>query len=174
MLNTIQNQMKNTPGDWHQSYAMEIKRRTGANASETTVARLKAMVLAFPDMAAQIRSWVNEPGRPAALRRLHEFIAAYIYNPQDVVPDTAPGLFGYLDDAYLTARIYEATVLSPEWDPHLSVSPSGLYEKELASWMEEARQVMPRETAKIDAMLSLVAEGVRRTGLRQDALSALE
>lgn len=174
MFKKIRSQVKDAPADWSRDFALEVKRRLGEEASAATVERLKGLVLAFPDMAMHIRAWVEEPGHPAALRRLHEFVAAYIRNPDDILSDKAGGLFGYVDDAYLTARIYEATVLAPEWDRHPRLPPAGAYEKELPLWIAEIRRVMPREADRIDAMLSLVAEGARRTGLGRDALPGLD
>ena len=171
MLKNLRKEMKRTKNEWGRAFTEELRRRGGDVASAE---RLKGLVAAFPDMAAQLRLWAQEPGVPGALRRLQEFAAAYARNPDDILSDKLPGLFGYLDDAYLTARIYDATVLNPAWDRDPGAPPPGAYEKDLPFWLAEIRRVIPTETERIDAMLRAVVEGIRSGGGRSVTLEALE
>ena len=121
---------------------------------------------------ARVKDLVTElvaklPALGPLMPKLRIAVAEEFANPDDVISDKLPGFFGFLDDAYVTARIYEATVLSPEWD----ASPVGSYEKELPLWIEEIRRVIPEVSVRIDAMLGLVLEGARRNGRRGAALT---
>jgi uncharacterized membrane protein YkvA (DUF1232 family) len=171
MVKKIKTPSGKTPMGRGASLALAVKRRTGMVAGPTAIRHLKALIWAFPDRAARIRDWAQEPGCPPALRRLSEFVAAYIANPADVLPENAADPLGYLDDAYLTARVYEATVLDPEWGHQAGQNANP--DHELADQLEEARRVISDEAARIDRMLSLVAAGARRSGLPPRSLAGL-
>ena len=115
---------------------------------------LRAMVMALPVMLAHIQSWVEAGDAPAPLRRLHEYALAYIDNPIDYLPEKVMGLFGYVDDAYLVASVYNRTMQKTDWagiKPYLN-SPN--LANDVPSWLAATQRLLPEVAGNIDKALA--------------------
>src|SRR5262245_48291494 len=92
------------------SFAQQIRMLAGSHEAALYEAPLRQMILAMPEMVLQIRQGLLDTAQPWRIRRLHNFVLAYLYNPTDLLPEKTEGLFGYLDDAYLVALVYETAM----------------------------------------------------------------
>lgn len=116
-------------------------------------APLRKMILAMPDMLAQLSLWSRELGMPQPLRRAQMLALAYIYSPDDLLPDESNGLYGYLDDAYVVASTYSRTLQE--------VGPAGLRPMTdnvplallVPDWVRLTRECLPEMTERADALL---------------------
>src|SRR5688572_14796333 len=110
MLKALGEQLKLLATDPQNHYASTIRGLTGPREAVRYGQPLRQMILALPPMIAQLRSWSDESGLPARVRRMQLFALAYLYNPTDFLSANSSGFFRYLDDAYLIARIYQRTL----------------------------------------------------------------
>ncbi|MDQ7774193.1 MAG: hypothetical protein RDU13_11815 [Elusimicrobiales bacterium] len=117
---------------------------------------MRELILAVPAMTAQIRNWISGPGFQPGIVRLHGFAMEYLYSPDGLLPETSMGLFGYLDDAYLVARVYHRTLLEADCLASGPLPAGAPQPGSVHDWIRLARQLLPRETAALDKMLDEV------------------
>ena len=68
----------------------------------------------IPDLANVMIMRVNDSHAPAALRCALASVLAYLVQPHDLIPDDAPGGYGFLDDrAFLQAGLLESLKVQP-------------------------------------------------------------
>jgi hypothetical protein len=82
---------------------------------------------------------------------------AYLYNPTDFLPEKINGLFGYLDDAYLVASVFQKTI---EEIPQAGLQPLGedvLLKRDVIEWLDLTRELIPAESVQIDQMLERIS-----------------
>ena len=93
------------------------------------------------------------------VKRLGSCLMTYLYHPEDFLSEEEFGLFGYLDDAYFVALIYEqamADILDkgeslPQVDSDLI--------KQIKFTKRYAKAIIPRETKEIEAMVEEILAG---------------
>jgi len=157
MLKALGEHLKFLAEDPGNNFASAIRRRAGPREAARYGQPLRRMVLAMPRMITQLREWGERPGLPARSRRMQGFALAYLYDPIDFLSASGPGLFRYLDDAYLIARIFESALEDRDFSRGASKDLTAA----VPGWVELARRLLPAETAKIDALLDEVAAGPR-------------
>lgn len=153
MLKALSRQLHLLAKDSQDSFSANIRKRVGARDAVQFTEPLRRMILAMPNMISQIHSWSLESGQPWKIRKLHSFALAYLYNPTDFLPEKSFGLFGYLDDAYLVASVFQRTM---EEIPDAGLRPlaeNGLLWKNIPEWLEATRRLIPDEAAQIEGML---------------------
>ena len=153
MLKALKNQLVLLAEQEQERFVAEVERRCHPTNAADTAAALRELIVAMPDLIAQIRAWAGDPRVPRHEKQLQGFLLTYLYHPTDFLPESSWGLFGYLDDAYLVGRIYLDTLRT------MSDSPASLpnvkeFEAAAPRWLESARQVIPAEAAKIDLLLN--------------------
>ena len=158
MLKALKNQLVLLAAQEQERFVAEVERRCHPPDAADTAAALRELIVAMPDLIAQIRAWAGDPRVPRHEKQLQGFLLTYLYHPTDFLPESNWGLFGYLDDAYLVGRIYVDTLRT------MSDSPSSLPSVEefgaaVPTWLESARQVIPAEAAKIDLLLNELRAG---------------
>ena len=153
MLRALREQLNLLAADPRNHYTSIIRRLAGPREAVRYEQPLRQMILAMPEMIAQSSNGAGGLGRPVRLRRIRGFVLDYLYNPTDFLPAHGPGLFGYLDDAYLIARIYHLTLAD---GPKHHVDGESL-ERNLPVWIKLARRLLPKETLKMDELLDGVA-----------------
>jgi uncharacterized membrane protein YkvA (DUF1232 family) len=142
-------------------FTQDIARRIPVGKRSKKVQDLKNFVLVLPEMVEQIRSWLDRAKGNQALRNLHGFMMTYLYHPEDFVPETGRGLFGYLDDAYLVGNIYYRAMLNLGAGQKLYLPGQESLARRIRPWLRLTRRVLPAETERIDSML----DDLRRTNL---------
>ncbi|OQA57056.1 MAG: hypothetical protein BWY42_00745 [Candidatus Omnitrophica bacterium ADurb.Bin277] len=112
MLKTFEEHLKNVAavdnGDFHD----RLRERIGKKAAPVLEKRLKDMILLTPHLLLRIYRYGTDPETPQAAKTLAESALIYFYHPKDFIPDGGRRLFGYLDDAYYIALLYERILRS--------------------------------------------------------------
>lgn len=157
MLNALKNQLKLLAADPKDPYTATIRKLAGAREAVRYEAPLRRMILAMPSMIAQIRAWFTESQLPSSSRRLHGFAMAYLYSPDDLLPLHRLGLFGYLDDAYLVAKVYHLSMSEADSTGLRPFPEDARLSREIPQWLDLARGLLPEETAALDRMLDEAA-----------------
>jgi hypothetical protein len=159
MLKALGEQLKVLSADPRNHYTSTIRRLTGPREAVRYGQPLRQMILALPTMIAQLRDWSDESGLPVRVRRMQVFALAYLYDPTDFLSADSTGFFRYLDDAYLIARIYQRTLDDKDSHGVKNRSDDAAFAKHVPVWIDLARRLLPKETAKIDDLLDEVALG---------------
>jgi len=161
MMKAFRKQLKAMALDPQDTFTRQVRMLTGTRDAVRFEASLREMILRMPDLLIQIREWMVDSTQPRHLRRLHNFTLAYLYNPQDFLPESTEGFFGYLDDAYLVTRVYQSTVdeLSLETGDlsHAPVSVS-----DLQKWVALTRELIPGTTRSIEHVLQTLNNPTER------------
>ena len=161
MLKAFKNQLKQMSMDPADSFAELLRRRVGASKVSQHEQPLRNMILVMPDMLAQIKAWIEEPGMSADLRRLQGFVLTYLYHPKDILPEDSNGLFGYIDDAFLVSLAFQRTLAERRglgYDSSLERELAG----QLPDWLKHAREVIPREAEQVVLMFNELITGKTR------------
>lgn len=165
MLRALGEQLKLLAADPRNHYTSTIRRLTGPREAVRYGQPLRQMILALPRMITQLRRWSDGSGLPARVLRMQRFALTYLYDPVDFLSANDSGLFRYLDDAYLIARIYQLTLADEDGSGMRNHGSDRALAKSVPEWIELARRLLPKETSAIDEVLDEVARG--RDGIRR-------
>lgn len=116
---------------------------------------IRNLIVSIPELADQIHTWSKEGARTPAEKKFIESLAAYLYHPLDLVPYRTNGLFGYMEDAYLSGRVFQHITqsLSDAIRNALSISHPTLV-TDVPRWLGMAEKVIPAQARRIDNMLN--------------------
>ncbi|HAH04963.1 MAG TPA: hypothetical protein DCM05_00330 [Elusimicrobia bacterium] len=159
MLRALGEQLKLLAADPKNHYASTIRRLMGPREAVRYGQPLRRMILAMPAMIAQLRRWSDASGLPPRVLRLQRFALDYLYDPIDFLSADGSGLFRYLDDAYLIARIFHLSLADTDGAGIRNLADDKPLLESVPEWIELAKRLLPRETSKIDALLDEVARG---------------
>jgi uncharacterized membrane protein YkvA (DUF1232 family) len=157
MLKALNHQLQALAKNPQDSFTATVRKRVGAREALRFEGPLRKMILAMPAMIAQIHTWSDESGQPYEIKKLQSFALAYLYNPTDFLPEKINGLFGYLDDAYLVASVFQKTI---EEIPQAGLQPLGedvLLKRDVIEWLDLTRELIPAESVQIDQMLERIS-----------------
>ena len=158
MLQALKSQLKTLAADPHDEFSTQIRRLVGAYEAVHYTKPLRSLILVMPELIAQIRTWMEAPGIPAQLKRVHGFLLSYLYHPTDFLPES-DGLFGYLDDAYLVGRVYARTMQQLDHRTRRTLPNLADLSGQMATWLDLARRLLPTETQQIDHLLDEIVAG---------------
>lgn len=153
MLQQLQTRLNHLAGDPADPFTGTIRALVGPRDAVLYERPMRQLILAMPAMTLQIRAWITTGRFQSGVTRLHGFAMSYLYSPEDLLPETTLGLFGYLDDAYLVARVYHRTLLEADCFAAGPLPAGAPPPAEVHNWVRLARQLLPRETAALDKML---------------------
>lgn len=156
MLQQLQSRLNALAGNPADPFTGSIRALVGPRDAVLYERPMRELILAMPAMTAQIRNWITGARFQSGIVRLHGFAMAYLYSPEDLLPETSMGLFGYLDDAYLVARVYHRTLLEADCFASGPLPAGAPQPGNVHDWLRLARQLLPRETAALDKMLDEV------------------
>lgn len=157
MLSALGKQLKLLAADPRNNFSSIIRQLTGPREAARYGQPLRRMILALPEMIAQLRSWSGRSGLPPRVRRMQAFTLSYLYDPIDFLSAKSPGLFRYLDDAYLIARIYQITLAKHGTADIKGQGSERNLANDVSQWITLTRRILPKETAKIEALLDEAA-----------------
>lgn len=115
----LHHQLLEVAGDTLERFAAENTSRDRA-ASLAAAGFVMASVVftcvkAIPQLAAKLAKGVNDRRLPAPARASIACLLAYLVQPHDLIPDSAMGGYGFLDDAiYLRAGLVQYLDLLPD------------------------------------------------------------
>lgn len=159
MLALLGEQLKLLSRDPANHFASQIRRLTGPREAIRFGQPLRALILALPRMIEQLLRWSEHSGLSARNKRLQRFALLYLYDPIDFLSAKNSGLFRYLDDAYLIAGIYQHALSEFDAAGLKNRADDKTLAANIPQWIGLARQLMPKEMARIDELISEVAKG---------------
>jgi uncharacterized membrane protein YkvA (DUF1232 family) len=133
---------------------LRLRYKIKVGEEKNHVEGLKSLILVMPDLIGQIQAWLKEKGIPQNEKNLIGYLLTYLHHPMDVIPYHSVGLFGHLEEAYLTGTIFKriASHLSNTVQP--STSPGSLtLIQDVPVWLNYAKKVIPSEAAKMEKMI---------------------
>ena len=160
MLRALKNQLSLLAIENGASFAKHIKNRLGRKKANTHISASLNLILLMPHLISRMRDFADDPRIPKELRRLDGFLLTYLYHPIDFLPDEGQGLFGYLDDAYFVGVIYQQFLNHQGQD---DVMRADRHVESVSDRLEKVRQVLPRETKKIDQMIEELKRGEKES-----------
>lgn len=166
MLRAFKEELKRLENDPNDDFHEKVKRRIGRKATEILEKRLKQIILLMPNLVGRIRIHWEKEGADPKIKKLGGFVFAYMYHPQDFLSKDEHGFFGYLDDAYLVASVYER-VLQDVAGPNKDDQE---YLATLAKTKKYVKAVIPDETKKIEEMV----EGALQDGAYEKFAAAFK
>jgi uncharacterized membrane protein YkvA (DUF1232 family) len=162
MLQQLQYRLNALAGNPSDPFTGSIRALVGPRDAVLYERPMRELILAMPAMTRQIRVWITGANFQSGITRLHGFAMSYLYSPEDLLPATSLGLFGYLDDAYLVARVYHRTLLEADCLAGGGLPADAPKPGTVNDWILLAKRLLPRETAALDKMLQEVLK--TRTG----------
>lgn len=149
MISALKEDLKMMAADPADPFHSHIRRRIGKRATGILEKRIKQLILLMPGLVSSMHRRWEEESCPPNVKKLGGFLFAYLYHPKDFLPEDEYGLFGYLDDAYLTAVVYEkafltAAVQTPDQQDFL---------QKIQAIKKYVRALIPAESAEIEKMV---------------------
>ena len=161
MLHAFRAQLKQLAQDPHDPFLSTVRKIVGPRAAAHYAAPLRKMILALPEMIEGLRRSTDQHSLDPSVRRLQNFALTYLYSPTDYLPEKSFGLFGYLDDAYLVANVYERTLNEMSARGLKINSAYKIKGEDVRRWIDMARHLLPNEMISIEQSLHDVG---KRTG----------
>lgn len=159
MLREMKEQLKFLAQEEFQSFHDKLRKTIGKKAAAILEERLKKAVLLMPDLVVRIHDYWRMQPDATATQRLGSYMLTYIYLPKDFLPQDEAGLYGYLDDAYMVAKIYTTVIEDVGIDSdHVLSMDKELYQ-EAKGFKKNIRLVIPRICEKIDGMIGDLSRG---------------
>lgn len=158
MLTAYADHLKRLSNDEKDPFFWHVRRRIGKRATSLMEKRMRKFVLASPLVVSRIYELSNTPEMPARLKSLGGYLLTYLYHPHDFIPEDKTGLFGYFDDAYLSAAVYDLMI------KEMQEAKTQISDKDLSLWQEISKlkkiaaKIISEEAEKIERML----RGIRK------------
>lgn len=155
----MKEQLKTLAQTDKQSFQIYLRERVGKKATAILKDKLKEIIILMPDLVSRIFMYWNKSDNKSKIKKMGGYLLTYLYTPEDFLSTKEWGLFGYLDDAYFTAKIYTQVIDEiKESGGKIAKSDSKYYEQ--AKYLKKyVRSVIPKETKKIDEMIYELKEG---------------
>jgi len=159
MIKAFEEQLKKMAGDPQDQFLTHLKKRVGARKAALVSEELKEFILRTPAVVTRThRYWVRLKSS-SELKKTARFLLMYLYHPSNFLDIREYGLFGYLDDAYLAALVYEKLMSELQghkvpltaWDRH--------FLKDNRKFLKQVRSVIPKEALKIEKVVSDILSG---------------
>lgn len=159
MLKSYKDHLKKLSDETFDDFARRIHLRLQFHLKDREIdlyaQSIRNLIVSMPELADQIHAWSKEAARTPAEKKFIESLAAYLYHPLDLVPYRTAGLFGYLEDAYLTGRVFQHITqsLSNAARNTLSIS-NPTWVSDIPRWLSMTEKVIPAQARRIDNMLN--------------------
>ncbi len=157
MLRAFKEQLKYLAQTNNEELLSEIENRSNSKPNPEVVNAVRSLILVMPDLIGQIQIWAEDDRIPSNEKKLHGFVLTYLYHPMDFIPDSHSQFFSYVDDAYLVGQVF----LRAPQHFNFDLKNKGLENlaKDVSSWTDIVREIIPKETKKIDRMLQGLIQG---------------
>lgn len=159
MLTAFEKQLKQLAIDPYDHFHAEIRKRIGKKLTDDFEQKLKNLIVNTPQHMESIYKYWNHHKTQKRIKKIGSFALSYLYNPKDYLSCDEYGLFGYLDDAYFVALVYERVL----WDAKINGSELTRYEDEFLQnahiTKKMVQTVIPEEAAKIESMFDELLTG---------------
>lgn len=152
MLHAFKTQLKSLSEDPSDPFHLKVRQRVGKRATLLLEKRLRQLIVITPEVIQRVYLLWKQFPEDAPARRVSGYLLTYLYHPQDFLPEDQHGLFGYLDDAYFAALVYEYVLGAIEGTGYSSTALDKRFVKDIAHMKASAKLVIPAEAKKIDEM----------------------
>lgn len=163
MLRALGERLRILASDPKNNFSSKIRRLTGPREAARYGQPLRRMILAMPQMIAQLHRWSDTSGLPPRLMRMQRFTLSYLYDPIDFLSSKNSGLFRYLDDAYLISRIFQITLAKNDASGSKNRSTHRALAQNIPEWIAIARLLLPHETAQMEDLIAEAGRAKPRT-----------
>lgn len=159
MLKAMKEQLKFLAKDEEQIFHKNLRKAVGKKATDILEERLKKVIVLMPDLVMRIHDYWRMQPDASPTKRLGSYMLTYIYLPKDFLPQDKYGLYGYLDDAYVVAKIYTTVIEDVQKSTGVVIAmDKDLYE-EVKMLKKSIRLVIPTICQKIDGMIDDLSVG---------------
>jgi len=160
MLRAFKEHLKEMSKNPKDKFHLQVRKRVGKRATAILEKRLRLLILLMPDIVSRIYGLWRQQKAPSEVKKLGGFPLTYLYQTKDFLSAHERGLFGYLDDAYFTALVYEKVVedLRQEAPSIMTSDDKKNYEK-IKEFKRDAKIIIPKEALKIERMLEEIIKG---------------
>lgn len=163
MIAAFQEQLKRLAEEKKEDFHKDLRARVGKRATRVLEERLSKFILLMPHLINRIYSHWNRHKGVSNEKQLMGFVLSYLYHPKDFLDESHKHFFGYLDDAYLVAIVYEEVMSEfKKADIQIPKTDQSLLE-EILSLKKYVKGVLPLESKKIEKMVAeLMQEQTQR------------
>jgi uncharacterized membrane protein YkvA (DUF1232 family) len=159
MLKALADQLRNLASTTDDVFRANVARRMNGKTTEEQISALKEFIFLLPTALKQLSSYWNDRSTPSKAKQLSGLIISYIYQPDDFLPETSNGFFGYIDDAYVvvSAFLRVQDLYIRNWQEKTKEEID--LEKRARQLIVAPRIVIPNEVARIDRMIDSFMTG---------------
>lgn len=159
MINALNDLIKALAQDPNDAFHIHVRKRLGKKGSEVMEERIRQYILTLPFIINRIHYYWSRPEVPSEIKKLSGYLLTYLYNPHDFLSEEEKGLFGFLDDAYLTFLIYDE-IMEELQKKGFAISPDDVHAQEkVMGFRDNVQQIIPAECEKIREMLDNIKSG---------------
>ena len=159
MLRALKEQLKVLALDQDAKFHDVLRKRVGKKATELFENRMKQFIMLMPDLVERIYYYYGNLQKDnSKTKELGSFVLTYLYHPDDLISEDW-GLFGYLDDAYFVAVVFEKIIAEVSQEDQLLIEPDKTFNETIRHLKVSARSVIPEEALKIDQMIADIVKG---------------
>ena len=152
MLQAFRQHLRSLAEDEKDPFNSKVRVRVGKRATKMLEKRLRQLIVLTPDIVDRVHLLWRQFPKEAPAKNMSGYLLTYLYHPKDFLDGEEHGLFGYLDDAYFAALVYEH-VLSAVRDIGIPLTKNDKqFLCEVSNMKAAAKLVIPNEALKIDAM----------------------
>jgi uncharacterized membrane protein YkvA (DUF1232 family) len=159
MLKALADQLKTLAEKSYGQFRDEIKTRMNGKVTDEQVSALKEFIFLLPPTLKALNHYWNRKLTPPEAKKASGVIISYILEPNDFLPESKHGLFGYLDDAYFVVSTFIRLQDTYPRDWRDKSREEQELENRARELIVAPRVVIPTETAKIDEMVDLLMKG---------------
>lgn len=159
MLRALKEQLNVLALDEDNKFHETLRRRVGKRATELFENRTKQLILLLPGVVERIHYYYGHLKKDdSKTKKLGGYLLTYLYHPKDLIGEEW-GLFGYLDDAYFAAVVFEKIIKEVAKEDQLLVESNNEFNESLRHLKVTVRSVIPKEAQKIDQMVEEIIKG---------------
>lgn len=152
MLFAFREHLKQLAQDDQDPFHKKIRARVGKRATKLLEKRLRQLIVITPDVVDRVHLLWRQFPKDAPAKKVGGYLLSYLYHPKDFLDEGKHGLFGYLDDAYFAALVYEFVLKSVQ-ETGLKLTPKdNRFLCEVVNMKAATKLVIPDEAKKIDDM----------------------
>lgn len=161
MLKAFKEQLRTLSVDPQDQFHFFIRKRIGKKATILLEKKLKQLILLTPGLVSRIYGLWASLKSPAQIKNAGGFLLTYMYHPKDFLPEETFGLFGYLDDAYFVAVVFEKLTQELKNQGIALTNQDERLAKDLTPLRKAARLVIKDEAKNIENMIEDILQGRR-------------
>lgn len=159
MLEALDERLKRLLKDSDDDFHNQIRSRIGKKATHLFEQRLKNLICLMPQLISRGLGYCKRKEASVEIKKSIGLALTYLYHPKDFLPEDNGKLFGYLDDAYCVALVYEK-VLKNLRKARVKLAPFDKdFLKQFALTKRSIQSVIPEEGKAISEMIARMFKG---------------